>query len=183
MILLIVKTDCGFKWNEDSKVFKTHKEAYERGKQLFVDASPYKKSVAEKEFEGLMGTMLPITKIKEEQQLVFGWANIAKDKDGNNPLDWEGDIIAPEILEKAAYNFVLKFRATGEMHEPEKFAGSLVESVMFTKEKMASMGIPEGIVPEGWWVGFYIPDSEVFAKIKNGNYRMFSIQGLCRRDA
>lgn len=121
-----------------------------------------------------------ITKSVDEEQLVFGWANVSLTAEGDVPLDWQGDIIAPHVLEKAAYNFVLKYRATGEMHEGD-VKGYLVESVMFTKAKIAAIGIPEGAIPEGWWVGFYIPDKEVFAKVKSGEYRMFSIQGKARR--
>ncbi|MCL2416031.1 MAG: XkdF-like putative serine protease domain-containing protein, partial [Defluviitaleaceae bacterium] len=68
----------------------------------------------------------------------------------------------------------------GEMHERGE-VGQLVESVVFTKEKTVAMGIPGGILPEGWWVGFKIHDDEVWNKIKNGEYSMFSIEGTARR--
>ena len=48
---------------------------------------------------------------------------------------------------------------------------------------MAAMGIPEGTVPEGLWVGFYIPDDAVDAKVKAGAYNMFSIEGYGQRYA
>lgn len=121
-----------------------------------------------------------ISKLKDDEHLVFGWANVSIDKDGNVPLDWDGDVIPAEVLEKSAYQYVLKYRESGEMHEGEA-VGHLVESVMFTKQKMESMGIPEGTVPEGWWVGFYVPDDEVVAKIKTGEYKMFSIQGKAKK--
>ena len=127
-----------------------------------------------------ISTEMIVSKVREDSQFVFGWANIALLSNGLPPLDWEGDIIAPRILEKAAYNFVLDHRVTGEMHKGES-KGCLIESVMFTKEKMAAMGIPEGILPEGWWVGFYIPDEEVFAKVKSGQYKMFSVHGKIKR--
>ena len=117
-----------------------------------------------------------------EDNMVFGWANVSINADGSIPLDWQGDIIPPSVLEKAAYQFVLKYRATGEMHTGE-VVGQLVESVMFTKEKMAKMGIPEGTLPEGWWVGFYVPDDTICAKIKSGEYKMFSIQGKMKKIA
>lgn len=117
-----------------------------------------------------------------DEHLVFGWANVALDKEGNPPLDWQGDVTKVETLEKAAYAFVLKHRVTGENHKGEA-VGHLVESMMFTKEKIAKLGLPEGSVPEGWWVGFYIPDDEVCAKIKTGEYKMFSIQGKAKRIA
>lgn len=126
------------------------------------------------------GKEFRIAKSADEKQMVFGWANIAKDVDGSFPLDWDGDVTRPEDLEDAAYTFVLKYREAGEQHEGEAI-GQLVESVVFTKDKQQAMGIPEGIVPEGWWVGFYIPDKEVFAKIKSGEYEMFSVQGKAVR--
>lgn len=121
-----------------------------------------------------------IYKSNSDEHLVFGWANVSVTEDGDVPLDWQGDITAPAVLEKAAYNFVLKHRTTGEMHQGD-VVGHMVESVMFTKQKMASMGIPEGIVPEGWWIGFYVPDDEIVAKVKSGEYKMFSIQGKAKK--
>lgn len=126
------------------------------------------------------GEAFKITKTKTEEQLVFGWANVAIDENGNYPVDWDGDFTDPSDLEKAAYQFVLKYRVTGENHEGEA-VGDLVESVMLTKEKQQAMGIPEGNVPEGWWVGFHISDTEVFKKIKSGEYEMFSVEGSALR--
>lgn len=124
--------------------------------------------------------LVDIAKLNDDSHLVFGWANISIQEDGSIPLDWQGDVTAPKVLEKAAYNFVLKYRATGEMHEGG-VKGLLVESVMFTKEKMLAMGIPDDILPQGWWVGFYIPDDAICAKIKSGEYKMFSIQGKAKK--
>lgn len=125
-------------------------------------------------------TFVDIAKVDSEKHWVFGWANVSIQQDGNIPLDWQGDITAPSVLEKAAYNFVLKFRATGEEHKGG-IAGYLIESVMFTKEKMIAMGIPVGTLPEAWWIGFYIPDVDICEKVKNGKYKMFSIQGKAKR--
>lgn len=121
-----------------------------------------------------------VSKMKDDEHLVFGWANVSINHEGQVPLDWQGDVTAPQVLEKAAYQYVLKHRTTGEMHQGEP-VGYMVESVMFTKQKMEAMGIPEGIVPEGWWIGFYVPEDEVVAKIKDGSYKMFSIQGQAKK--
>lgn len=123
---------------------------------------------------------IDISKMKDDEHLVFGWANVSLNEEGQAPIDWQGDITAPAVLEKAAYQYVLKHRTTGEMHQGES-VGYMVESVMFTKSKMEAMGIPEGVVPEGWWIGFYVPDDEVVAKIKDGSYKMFSIQGKAKK--
>jgi len=120
-----------------------------------------------------------ISKLDEDQRLVFGWASIVKDKEGNVVKDLQNDVIRPEELEKSAYAYVLDSRVAGEMHKTIG-VGSLVESVVFTIEKMEAMGIPEGIVPTGWWVGFRV-DADVFAKIKDGTYSAFSIGGSGKR--
>ena len=46
----------------------------------------------------------------------------------------------------------------------------------------AAMGIPEGVVPEGWWIGFKVTDDEVWEKVKDGTYPMFSIEGEAIRE-
>jgi hypothetical protein len=124
---------------------------------------------------------MEIAKINEEQRLVFGWANVAVTADGEVIVDWQNDLMDPSVLEKAAYEFNLEYRATGEMHKGVA-KGRLVESVVFTIEKLQAMGIPEGILPLAWWVGFFIEDETTFAKIKDGTYKMFSIQGRAKRE-
>ncbi len=66
------------------------------------------------------------------------------------------------------------------MHERGDCA-VLVESVVFTEEKMKAMGIPEGTLPVGWWIGFFVTDDDVWEKVKNGTYPMFSIEGEAER--
>lgn len=119
-------------------------------------------------------------KSKEDEMLVSGWANVAVNADGSIPLDWQDDIILPETLEKAAINFMLDYRDSGVMHEGGS-VGTIVESIFFTKEKQEILGIPEGTVPQGWFVTVKVHEPEVFAKVKDGTYKMFSIQGKCNR--
>lgn len=115
-----------------------------------------------------------------DQGLVSGWANVAVNADGTIPLDWQGDIIRPEVLEKAAIDFMLNYRESGEMHQGSS-VGTVVESIVFTKDKQAALGIPEGVLPEGWFITVKIEDNDVFEKVKSGKYRMFSIQGHGKR--
>lgn len=121
-----------------------------------------------------------VYKARDDEQLVSGWANVAIDKNGDAPLDWQDDVIAPETLEKAAINFMMDYRESGEMHKGAS-KGTVVESIVFTKEKQRAIGIPEGAVPEGWFITVKVHDPEVFAKVKDGTYRMFSIQGTAKR--
>lgn len=121
-----------------------------------------------------------ITKAKEDECLVSGWANVAVNADGSIPLDWQDDIIRPETLEKAAINFMMEYRGSGVMHQGSS-QGVVVESIVFTKEKQAILGIPEGCVPEGWFITVKVTNPEVFKDVKAGKYRMFSIQGHAKR--
>lgn len=123
-----------------------------------------------------------IMKTDEDKRLVFGWASVSITVDGEQLEDHQQDMIDPEDLEDAAYEYVLNFRDTGEEHIPTmRMKGKLVESCVFTAEKQKAMGIPEGILPIAWWIGFKIEDDAAWEKVKNGTYRMFSIEGRANR--
>lgn len=123
-----------------------------------------------------------LKKAVEEKKQVFGWASVAKDKDGNIITDRQGDVIDIEDLESPVYDYVLKFGDSGEEHNPFlRKKAKIIESVVFTKQKTQAMGIPDGIVPEGWWIGVQIFDDDVWKKVKNGVYKMFSIEGKAKR--
>lgn len=133
--------------------------------------------------EAVVKSRFKVTKANEEKMQAFGWANVSIDEAGNQLEDWQGDMIDPEDLEQAAYQFVRFYRQSGEMHyagEP-KTAGTLIESVVFTEEKLKAMGVPEGTLPIGWWIGFQVLDPEVWEKVKDGTYSMFSIEGTAER--
>lgn len=121
-------------------------------------------------------TVARILKIDPDRNLVFGWANVSIRKDGQQIEDHQGDLIDPEDLEDAAYSFMLDFSAAGEMHTGQSI-GRVIESFVVTKAKLQAMGLSEEALPLGWWFGAYIEDDAAFAKVKAGEYRMFSIQG------
>ena len=123
-----------------------------------------------------------IAKSDDEKMLAFGWANVSMRVGGELIEDWQGDIIEPEELEAAAYEYVRLYGDGGEMHERGGVA-VLIESVVFTEDKMAAMGIPVGTLPVGWWIGFKVTDKDVWEKIKNGTYSMLSIEGEAERVA
>jgi hypothetical protein len=87
-------------------------------------------------------------------------------------------MIDPDELESAVYEYVLDFRDGGEEHDPtRRQIARLVESCVFTPDKLKAMGLDSDAVPLGWWIGFYVDDDEAWEKIKDGTYRMFSIEG------
>ena len=116
-----------------------------------------------------------VLKLDPARQLVFGWASVAISKDGQVVVDRQGDIIPPQELEDAAYEYVLEYRVANEGHT-EMTRGHLVESMVFTPEKLEKMGLPAHGAPTGWWVGFKL-DADTFAKVQSGELAMFSIEG------
>ena len=118
------------------------------------------------------------SKVDEERRLVFGWSYVAQDPDGNVLIDKQGDFIDdPEELEKAAYGFVVDSRRGDAMHAKRDVA-TLVESIVFTPDKIAKMGIPEGSIPRNaWWTGFRVTDDDVWQLVKEGKLTGFSMGG------
>jgi hypothetical protein len=115
-----------------------------------------------------------------DEQLIFGWASIVQ-KGDYLVIDKQGDMILPEELEKAAYDFLLDGGQHGHLHATIG-TGRPVESMVFTKEKQAALGIvikdaDSGEQIVGWWTGFKVDDPVVWAKHKSGELPEFSIGG------
>jgi hypothetical protein len=125
-------------------------------------------------------TAQPIAKVDEARRMVFGWANVSMTASGAEVIDAHADSIEPADLEAAAYDHVLNFRQAGEMHKGEAL-GRLVESFFVNPDKLQAMGLPADALPTGWWCGYKIDDPDVFAKVLDGTYRAFSIQGRAER--
>ena len=121
-----------------------------------------------------------VKKMDESQQFAFGWAMFSQDANGNEVWDLQDDSIDPFELENLAYDYVLWYRDAGELHI-NSGRGTLIESVVTTKEKQRIWGVPDGVMPVGWWVGFYVSDLNVWQKVLDGTYRAFSIEGNAER--
>jgi hypothetical protein len=144
-------------------------------------------------------TNFQISKLDDEQRLVFGYANVAVSKStssgsgGVEFFDLQRDSIPAAELEKAAYDFVLEFRDTGEMHEGGS-VGRLVESIVFTPDKLQALAtdpvtgavyeeglsVLKQLFPPRWWVGFKLEPAS-YQAVKSGKYKMFSIAGEADR--
>lgn len=123
-----------------------------------------------------MSNPFGIVKTDDSQHTVFGWASVSKNSAGELLEDRHGDIIEPQELEKAAYDFVLYGGGANEMHRG-RMKGQIIESFMVTPEKLAAMGLVSKSAPEaGWWVGVKL-EADTYAKVQRGVYKMFSIKG------
>lgn len=130
--------------------------------------------------QGTIQGNFKIQKQNEDLHIAFGWAYQCVTANGQQLVDHSGDIVDISEIEKAAYRFVKFFREGSDNHERGGI-GVMIESMVFTKEKAEALGLTVGTVPEGWWVGFEVSDDEVWAKIKDGTYSMFSIEGTAER--
>jgi len=115
-----------------------------------------------------------IAKVDQGRRLVFGWGNVCT-VGGRLVKDLHDDVIPANELEEAAYCFVLNVREAGDAHMRRTGVGKLVESVFFSVEKQRAIGIDLGF--EAWWLGFRVDDDTVWAKVRSGAYKSFSIGG------
>jgi cation transport regulator ChaB len=134
--------------------------------------------------------LVTIEKVDTDKRQVFGWANVSHDWDYDTVAkslqlvqvcDHQGDMLEENTLEDAAYMFAKLYREGGEMHMKGGSA-TMIESMVFTIEKQKALGIPEGVVPVGWWIGFEVTDDKAWEAIKSGVYKAFSIEGRGRRE-
>ena len=129
------------------------------------------------------------SKLDTDKRLAFGWASVSS-LNGVPVIDRQGDYIDPEDLEEAAYAYVHKSRVGGDMHRRITVGGGdsahkvsdMVESMVFTPDKIAKMGLPEDF-PVGWWVGYKIHDDDTWDLVKKGLRTGFSIHGKGLRKA
>lgn len=124
------------------------------------------------------------SKFDTDKRQVFGWASVVE-VNGEPVVDLQGDYISADEIEKAAYNYVVKSRKGGDMHsragEDPLHVSDMIESFMVTPEKIAKMGLPEGSLPIGWWVGYQVNDDATWGLVKAGKRTGFSIHGKGKR--
>lgn len=123
------------------------------------------------------------SKFDDDKRQVFGWASVVE-IDGQPVVDRQGDFITPDEIEKAAYEYVVKSRVGGHQHRRTEsgafHAADMIESIVFTPEKIEKMGLPDDF-PVGWWVGYKVNDDETWGKVKHGDITGFSIHGKGKR--
>lgn len=123
-----------------------------------------------------------VSKADEERRIVYGWAYVTHDRAGNVVVDKSGDFVDTiEEIDKAAVQFMLDSRNTDAHHTNVK-SGTVVESMVFTPEKVEKMGLPPGVLPSGWWIGTKV-DEPTWQAYKQGHLTAFSVHGRGVRKA
>lgn len=117
---------------------------------------------------------------KGDDRVVYGWFSVVSTADDRPIVDLQGDVIFPEDIEKACWDFVAEYRQGGEMHTG-RAPNQLVAAFPFTPQTKKALGIPEGAIPSGLAGAFRVP-AATFAKVKEGDRLMFSIEGEADRE-
>jgi cation transport regulator ChaB len=119
-----------------------------------------------------------IVKQLDEERLAFGWAYVATVK-GEVSLDHSGEFIRPELLAKAATNFMLSMRTAKRMHSGESI-GEVIHSMPLTNDVAKALGIQSD--REGWIIAIKVYDDQVWQDVKSGKLSAFSIGGRALKE-
>lgn len=120
-----------------------------------------------------------IEKVDEEQRMVWGWAYVCQDENGQQVVDHSGQIVELAEIHKAAHEFMQESRLGGEMHAGE--AGSVPESIVVTDAVAQELGITSR--KRGWFIGYHVDDDAAWEGVKSGRYQAFSIGGSATVEA
>lgn len=126
----------------------------------------------------LVVKMEKVQRTDEDKRQVFGFFSVVE-LAGEPVVDSQGDIIKSSDIEEAIYKYVKHSRMGDERHD-SRAKMTMIESMYFSKEKQAALGIDLGCVC--WWGGFEVNDTAMWNRFKNGEYQGFSIGGVGRRE-
>jgi hypothetical protein len=118
-----------------------------------------------------------ILKVDVDERIVWGWAYVSTVK-GVRSVDHSEESVSPEVLVKAATNFMLSVRTAKAMHQGDS-VGEVVHSFPLTNELGKSLGVSSD--REGWIICMKIHDEKVWQSVKSGELSAFSIGGRALR--
>ena len=126
-------------------------------------------------FEKSKSVVVPILSKRDAQQIVTGVVLVP------NKVDAQGDIISPEAIERAAFDFAQRYgkdSKIGYMHREFGRDLRMIESYIAP----ADMNLDGYKVPKGSWVmSVKVIDKDVWSKVQRNEIRGFSIGGVAQR--
>jgi cation transport regulator ChaB len=146
--------------------------------ELYASEVAYKALEKIEKTETQISIDAEIKKSDDELRVVYGWASVVENAD-KEIVDWHDDVITVDDIVEAAHDYVTNSRKAKVMHNGGAI-GHVVESLVFTKDIQAALGINLGKV--GWFIGMKITDDEYYDRVKMGEYKMFSIGGRGMRE-
>ncbi|NPV63665.1 MAG: hypothetical protein HPY61_13760 [Methanotrichaceae archaeon] len=119
-------------------------------------------------FVGKEEIRCPIFKADVERRLVY---SVIAEPD---TVDAQGDIMTAETIEEMAHNYMLNSRKFDERHDWRAVDAVPVESWI---QREATILLGEAIKACSWVMGVKVFADRIWAKVKSGEYRSFSIGG------
>lgn len=123
--------------------------------------------------EALRAIVSEVLKVSPEEQTVWGWAYVST-VNGELSKDHSGEFIRPDVLVKAATEFMMDVRVAKAMHQGNA-VGEVVHSMPLTKDLGEALGVQSDY--EGWIIAMKIHDPDVWSRVKSGELSAFSIGG------
>lgn len=135
------------------------------------DVEPAEESITKRFSEGEEASYEILAK-KEHQRIVVGAVLIPEE------TDLQGDIISVDSIEKAAHDYLSRYRGTGVMHNDFKRSIQVVESYIAPVDfVLGGQKITKGT----WMLVFKILDDAIWSQVMKGELQGFSIGGYTRR--
>ena len=113
----------------------------------------------------------------DEERIVYGFASVTS-INGETLIDRQGDIISPDVMEKAATEFMLGARNGLTMHSG-KPTTTIVHSLPLTKQIKKAFDITSP--HEGWIIAVKVHDDATWEMMKSGKFTGFSIGGRAKK--
>lgn len=140
---------------------------------------------------GFEAQSFSLAKRMDAERLVFGWGYITRDIANKFVpasrttaegivVDWSGETVNIDNLEKAIYEYVEFSRVGDVMHDGPQVA-TIVESMVFTPAKKSILGLADDF-PEGVFLGYRVNDDAAWGRVCDGDLAMFSLAGTCTRE-
>ena len=114
-----------------------------------------------------------ILKADDEHRVVYGWASVISEN-GVDVEDLQGDVIKADELLFATTEFMKSARDAKMMHAGDA-VGQVIHSFPLTADISKSLGIETH--REGWLVGVYVSNDDVWKAVKDNKLQAFSIGG------
>lgn len=128
---------------------------------------------------------LNVVKAQAEKRYTYGLAYPALKADAARAADGAIDFASPEVVEAAAWSWMLKSRDVGLMHDDSLGGGhaQVVESHIWRGAPWTTKAADGGEVtirPGDWCVGV-VWSPEAWEQVKKGAIRGYSMQGVAQR--
>jgi hypothetical protein len=114
-----------------------------------------------------------IVKVQKSTRMVYGWASVVT-KDGADVEDLQKDVMDIGNLRETVHTFIREERVGKTMHDGPQTA-EVLDSFVFDAEVQKALGVDFGC--EGWLVGYYVTDDDVWKRVESGELAAFSIGG------